>query len=99
MDPREAERFEEGLDPEYHDATEEPQDIEKPDPAHTPRFSHGGFGSSSMRECIELLDKTRSNSPAALHSGVKTEKKSDRCRFIVVWDQKGKTTRLTPQKQ
>ena len=38
VDPREAERFEEGLDPEYHDATENPQDIEKPDPAHMPCF-------------------------------------------------------------
>ena len=75
VDPREAERFEEGLDPEYHDATENPQDIEKPDPAHMPCFSHGGFGSSSLRECIELLDQTRSNSPATLHSGVETEKK------------------------
>ena len=77
VDPREAERFEEGLDSEYHDATEEPQDIERPDPAHMPRFSHGGCGSSSLRECIELLNHTRGNSPATLHSGVKTEKKSD----------------------
>ena len=27
VDPREAERFEEGLDSEYHDATEEPPDF------------------------------------------------------------------------
>ena len=52
VDPREAERFEEGLDPEYHDATENPQDIEKPDPVRMPCFAHGGFGSSSLRECI-----------------------------------------------
>ena len=71
VDPREAERFEEGLDPEHHDATENQQDIEKPDPTHMPCFSHGGFGSSSLRECIELLDQTRSNSPATLHSGLK----------------------------
>ena len=63
VDPREAERFEEGLDPEHHDATENPQDIEKPDPANMPCFPHGGFGSSSLRECIELLDQTRSSSP------------------------------------
>ena len=43
-----AERFEEGLDPEYHDATENPQDIERPDPARMPCFSHAGFGSSSL---------------------------------------------------
>ena len=64
VDPGEAERFEEGLDPEYHDATENPQDIEKPDPARMPCFPTG-FGSSSLHECIEMLDQTRSNSPAA----------------------------------
>ena len=53
VDPREAERFEEGFDPEYHDATEISQDIEKPDPAHMPCFSHRGFGSSSLCECID----------------------------------------------
>ena len=75
VDPREAERFEEGLDPEHHDATENPQDIEKPDPAHMPCFSHGGFGSSSLRECIELLDRAKDDTPATLHSGVGVEKK------------------------
>ena len=77
VDPREAERFEEGLDSEYHDASEEPPDIERPEPTHTPCFSHGGCGSSPLRECIQLLNQTRSNSPATLHSGVKTEKLSD----------------------
>ena len=42
-----------------------------------PCFSHGGCGSSSLRECTEFLNQTRSNSPATLHSGVKTEKSSD----------------------
>ena len=46
VDPREAERFEEGLDSEYHDATEDPQDSEKPDQGHVSCFSHGGCGSS-----------------------------------------------------
>ena len=41
MDRREAERFAEGSDPEYHDATENPQNIEKPDPAHMPVFPTG----------------------------------------------------------
>ena len=31
---------------------------------------HGGFGSESLKECIELLNATISNSPATLHSGV-----------------------------
>ena len=77
MDPREAERFEKGLDSKYHDATEDPPESEKPDQGHVPCFSHGGPGSSSLRECLELLNQTKSNSPAALHSGVKTEKLSD----------------------
>ena len=82
MDPREAERFEEGLDSECHDATEGPLDAERPDPTHVPCFSHGSCGSSSLRECIELLNQTKSNSPATLHSGVKTEKLSDPLHFF-----------------
>ena len=77
VDPREAERFEEGLDSE---STMMPlknhKMLRRPDPTHVPCFSHGGCGSSSLRECIELLNQTRSNSPATLHSGVKTEKLS-----------------------
>ena len=42
VDPREAERFEEGLDSEYHDATEEPPDTDRPEPEHMPCFSYGG---------------------------------------------------------
>ena len=77
MDPREAERFEEGLDLEYRDASENPPVPETPEPTHMPSFSHGGCGSSSQRECIELLNNTRRNAPATLHSGVKEEKLSD----------------------
>ena len=53
--PREAERFEEGLDLEYHDASENPPLPETSEPTRMPSFSHGGCGSSSLRECIELL--------------------------------------------
>ena len=71
-DPREAERFEEGLDLEYHDASENPPVQE---PSDSMRKS--GCGSSSLRECIELLNNTERNTPVALHSGVKKEKTSD----------------------
>ena len=64
VDPREAERFEEGLDAGHHDAAEEPADTNQPEPEHTSCFSHGGCGSSSLRECLDLLNQTRSNSPA-----------------------------------
>ena len=40
-----------------------------------PCFSHGGFDSSSLRECIELLDRAKDDTPATLHSGVGIEKK------------------------
>ena len=41
VDPREAERCEEGLDSEYHDASEEPQESARPEHSHMPCFSHG----------------------------------------------------------
>ena len=74
VDPRGAERFEEGLDSEYHDAAEEPADTSNPEQEHGSGFSHGGCGSSSLRECLNLLDHTRSNFPAPCHSRVTTEK-------------------------
>ena len=56
---KEAEGFEEDLDStEYHDATEEPVKKEETDGPQlmlrSPGFQ-GGFGSSSLKECIELL--------------------------------------------
>ena len=72
---REAEGFEEDLDStEYHDATEEPARKEETQD-NQPRSSdfRGGFGSSSLKECIELLNATVRNSPAPLDSGVGQE--------------------------
>ena len=65
------------LDLEYHDASENPLVPGTPNPVHTSAFSHGGCGSSSLRECVELLNNTGRNAPATLHSGVKKEKTSD----------------------
>ena len=70
-----AEGFEEGLDLEYHDATENPGAPEPESPTQEPAPSHGGCGSSSLRECIELLNNTGRKAPATCHSGVKLEKK------------------------
>ena len=50
VDPREAEGFEEGLDLEYHDASENPSVPEPPESVPKSVFSHGGCGSSSLRE-------------------------------------------------
>ena len=41
VDPREAERFQEGLDSEYHDASEDPPVPERPEPTHMPCFPTG----------------------------------------------------------
>ena len=74
---KEAERFEEDLDStEYHDATEEPtrkEESEEPQIPLKPGGIPGGFGSSSLKECIELLNATVRNSPAPLDSGVGQE--------------------------
>ena len=72
-----AEGFEEGLDLEYHDATEGPCVSEPVDTTRKSALSHGGCGSSSLRECIELLNNTERNAPATFHSGVKIENRSN----------------------
>ena len=71
VDTREAERFEEGIDPEFLDVEEEsPKGPgEKPDSGHISSSSHGGYGSSSLQECLNILNQARSNSPAPCHSG------------------------------
>ena len=71
---KEAEGFEEDLDSvECHDATEEPGKREEIDGTQATLKSAGfqrGFGSSSLKECIQLLHATVCNSPAPLDSGV-----------------------------
>ena len=70
VDPREAEGFDEGLDLEYHDASENPSVPEPSDSMPKSVLSHGCCGSSSLRECIELLNNTERNAPATLHSSL-----------------------------
>ena len=71
---KEAEGFEEEIDtPEYHDATEEPVRKEEADGPPLELRSmgfQGGYGSSSLKECIELLNATSNHAPAPLDSGV-----------------------------
>ena len=76
VDPRETEGFDEGLDLEYHDATEDPNVLEPADVKWEPGLSQGSCGSSSLRECIELLTSTERNAPATLHSGANKDNKS-----------------------
>ena len=74
---KEAERFEEDLDStEYHDATEEPtrkEELKESQSPPKPVGISGGFGSSSLKECIELLNATVRNSLVPLDSGVSLE--------------------------
>ena len=74
---REAEGFDEDLDStEYHDAndiTEEPirkEETEADSQVPTSTGFQGGYGSSSLKECIELLSTTSRVTPAPLDSGV-----------------------------
>ena len=73
----EAEGFDEELDStEYHDAndaTEEPirkEETETDSQVQTSTGFQGGYGSSSLKECIELLNTTNRNTPAPLDSGI-----------------------------
>ena len=70
---KEVEGFGEDLDTsEYHDAAEEPSRKDESDDTVEPqRLSdfQGGYGSSSLKECIELLTATTKNAPAPLDSG------------------------------
>ena len=74
---REAEGFDEDLDStEYHDAndtTEEPirkEETETDSQVPMPTGFQGGYGSSSLKECIELLNTASRIAPAPLDSGV-----------------------------
>ena len=72
----ETEGFEEGNDLVYHDAAEDPNVLESEENSRDVGLSHGGCGSSSLRECIELLNSTSRKSPATCHSGPKIENRS-----------------------
>ena len=71
---KEAEGFDEDFDStEYHDAAEEPtrkEEVECNAPQQRSMGFQGGYGSSSLKECIELLNTTAKLTPAPLDSGV-----------------------------
>ena len=80
MDPREAERFEEGIETEVQNAEGEAPK-ENSDNAdlgtHGSGASQGGFGSSSLQECLDRIKQNRFDAPAPCHSGVKIEDSSN----------------------
>ena len=79
VDSREAERFEEGIGPEFHDVEEEPlkEPGEKPNLGHVSGSSHGGYGGSSLQECLDRLNQATSITPSPCHSRVTTERLSN----------------------
>ena len=74
---REAEGFDEDLESmEYHDANDTTEDPTRKDETgctisqQRSTGFQGGYGSSSLKECIELLNTTTKIAPAPLDSGV-----------------------------
>ena len=71
--PRDAKRFEEGDDSDFHDAEEHAiRETDTGENTHREPLEsselHGGFGSASLRECVErVLHSTAAR--ATLHSG------------------------------
>ena len=98
---KEAEGFDEDLDAaEYHDAAEEPTRKDESDNTVEPqRLSdfQGGYGSSSLKECIELLNTTSRIAPAPLDSGV-GQKSTDPSRCRLFWVRPGQEP-LLPQRR
>ena len=99
MGTKEAEGFEEEVDTtEYHDATEEPVRKEETDDPQLELRSmgfQGGYGSSSLKECIELLNATSNYTPAPLDSGV-GQKSIDPSHFFVWKSAPCKATSVAP---
>ena len=61
VDSREDERFEEGIEAEFQDFEEETPKVpgDRPDSGHVSGASHGGYGSSSLQECLDLTFRPR----------------------------------------
>ena len=79
VDSREADRFEEGIEPEFQDVEEESPNVpgNKPDSGHVSGASHEVYGSSSLQECLNILNQARSNAPAPCHSRVEIDETSN----------------------
>ena len=76
VEPREAERFEEGIEPEFQDVEEvRPEGPDKDSEAdnRVPGLFHGGYGSATLRECLDRINQSRTQAPATCHSGVGVE--------------------------
>ena len=86
VEPRDAERFEEGNDSDFQDAeetaTRETETGDKAEPETRGRGEiHGGVSSATLRECIERVLQQSAVATATLHSGEGIEKSSDPPQF------------------
>ena len=83
---KEAEGFDEELGtPEYHDASEEPTKKEGTDEELRSTGFQGGYGSTSLKECIELLNAKPRDTPAPLDSGVDRDSVSPPHYVVLLW--------------
>ena len=76
VEPRDAERFEKGNDSEFQDVeevtTRETDTGDKTESeARGPGEIHRGFGSATLRECLDGINQDKTVAPATLHSGEK----------------------------
>ena len=76
VEPKDAERFEEGIDSEFQDA-EEVTTGETGEMLETENHGvggfHGGFGSATLRECLDRINQSRTEAPATRRSGDEPE--------------------------
>ena len=57
VEKREAERFEEGVEPEFQDAEEVAIREENDSRTHESGASHGGFGSATLRDRLDRINQ------------------------------------------
>ena len=82
MEPREAERFEEGNDSDFQDPEEHAtRETETGDKASTetrgPGEFHGGISSATLRACVDRALQQGAVAPATLHSGEGLDRSTD----------------------
>ena len=79
VDSREAERFEEGIEPEFLDAEEESPKVpgDNPDSGHVAGASHGGLWHFIATRVIEHTEPGQEKFPAPCHSRVEIDETSN----------------------
>ena len=84
VEPRDAERFEEGIDAEFQDAEEvttgETGEMLEAE-SHGVGGFHGGFGSATLRECLDRITQSRAEAPATSTLGKELRNHPTRCSY------------------